>query len=353
MTAYRTRLSILALMAMGIAFAQEKEKTKTAAERSENNSVEVRFADDSVVKMSLLQSSIDVATRYGRLTIPMGEIRRIEFGRRIPDPMAKRIDAAMAKLGDPDVKQRDAASAELIELKEYAYPALQQAAKSSDPEVSQRAKLAMKSIGETVPADRLHASRNDTIIAVEFTVVGHIETPTLKARTPYFGDATLKLAEMKNMRWLSSGRESKLMVDAVKYGGQQNAWLDTGIEIRSGATLQVLASGRVEFNSQNGFPGGATSVGPDGQSSRGGRGGFNPNVPAGFQGRGGRGGPARGGMSAGALVGRIGENGAPFFLGSRYSAPAHDDGKLYLRIVPIPGGAQSSGSYEVRINAGR
>ena len=53
------------------------------------------------------------------------------------------------------------------------------------------------------------------------------------------------------------------------------------------------------------------------------------------------------------LLGRIGEYGKVFIVGSRYDGVAADDGKLYLRIVPNTNNSESSGSYEVRVNAGR
>lgn len=345
--------SLLAVILAASAFGQEKAPKAQPGDKPPESQIEVHFADDSVVKMALLQSSIDVSTRYGKLTLPVGEIRRIDFGLRIPDETAKRIEAAIARLSNPDIKQRDSAQAELVELKELAYPALQQAARSTDSEVSLRAKEAMKTISQTLPAQQFRQPRNDTIVTAEFTIVGRIETPTLKARTPYFGDANLKLFELKSMRWLSTGHETKLMVDAAKYGSQQDMWLDTGVEVRSGAMLQVAAGGRVELGAQNGFPGGSV-VGPDGQFTRGGRAAFNPNAQ--FGGRGGRGGPgfARGAsMSPGALLGRIGETGSIFVLGSRYEAPAHEDGKLYIRIAPSTDGSRPSGSYDIRIAAGK
>src|SRR5436189_5676485 len=41
---------------------------------------EVRFADGSVVRMNVLQETIEVATKYGKLTIPTDDIRRIDIG---------------------------------------------------------------------------------------------------------------------------------------------------------------------------------------------------------------------------------------------------------------------------------
>jgi hypothetical protein len=357
----RSRFPLIALgMALTVVThsSSQDKIDKSATTKPESGAVEVRFADDSVVKMNLQTASIEVTTRYGKLAVPVGEIRRIEFGLRIPEETARRIDAAIARLGDTDFKKREAASADLIELRELAYAALQAAAKSDNPEIAKRAKAAIKTIVETVPAEKLQLPRHDTIVAVDFTIVGRIETESLKARTPYFGDASLKLSDVRGMRWLGSERDAKIAVDAARYGAAQEAWLDTGIDLRAGGSLQIVASGSVDLRPAPGEAG-TTLSGPDGTGMRGPRGG------GGFAGGGaGGGGPPGGGGRAmarpfgstsapGALLGRIGETGRIFFIGSRFDGPVPEDGKLYLRIVPSPVSPESTGSYDVRVTSGR
>jgi hypothetical protein len=334
----------VALAFAGAAVGQEKDAKNTPGPRPNPYPVEVRFADDSTVKAVLLDKSIEVATRYGKLTVPVDEIRGIEFGLRIPEDAAKRIDAAVAGLASQDFKRRQDASAELLELRELAYPALQQAARSEDAEVSRRAKEALKSLAETVPAEKLHLPRQDTVVAADFTIVGKIETPVLKARTPYFGETSLKLDEVRAMRWPGSERETKLSVDAGQYGGQQEAWLDTGILVRVGAALQVTATGTVDLRPGDG---GTSLVGPDGRPGRMVR-GFPAAGPARGPAR-----PAAGTQSPGALLGRIGESGKVFVVGSLFEGTATEEGKLYLRIAPSSTNIESSGSYEVRVITGR
>ena len=358
-------LLVVALVIAGDTIGQEKpEKDAKSASEPKRNSypVEVRFADDSTVKAALLDKTIEVATRYGKLTVPVEEIRSIELGLRIPEETAKRIEAAVAGLGGQDFAKREAASAELLELREQAYPALQQAARSGDAEVARRAREIIKSLAETVPAEKLHLPRHDTVAALDFTIVGRIETPALKARTPYFGETSLKLAELRVLRWTANEHETRLAIDAGRYGGQQETWMDTGLKLRAGAGLQILAGGSVDLRPADA---GNLVVGPDGLAARLGRGaagagGFGGGGAGGGRaGRGGRG-LAAGGMlpsattqTPGALLGRIGEYGKVFVVGSQYEGSVSEDGKLYLRIVPNPSSNESSGSYEVRVTTGR
>jgi hypothetical protein len=342
----------------------EKNEQTTPSARQETNAIEVRFADESTVKMNLQTASIDVVTRYGKLTIPANEIRRIDFGLRIPEETLKRIDTAITQLGGKDFKQREAACAELTALRELAYPAVQKASRSNDPEVAKRAKEILKAITEAVPEEKLHPARHDTVVTLDFTVTGHVDTAELKARGNYFGEVTLKLSDLRTLRVLALDKETPVLVDASKHGGQMENWMETGLAIRAGTGLRIIASGMVDLK-PGGIEGGTLTVGPDGQGSRftrpagggfgGGGGGRGPRAGGGgpVGGFDGRGTTGTGTPQPGMLIARIGENGRVFIVGSRYEGTPSEEGKLYLRIVPNTTNSESSGSYDVRVSLGR
>ena len=67
-------------------------------------------------------------------------------------------------------------------------------------------------------------------------------------------------------------------------------------------------------------------------------------------------GKARGGRAQqqfGSLMGKIGDRGRPFVVGSKYQGVAAEEGKLYLRILPGPYNVDSSGTYDVQVNSER
>jgi hypothetical protein len=350
-------LLALALAITSATLGQEKDAKTGPAPRPNPYPVEVRFADESIVKAALLDKNVVIATRYGKLTVPMEEIRSIEFGLRIPAETVKRVEAAISRLNHEDFAQREAASAELLELRELAFPALRQAARSSDAEVARRASTLIKSLQETVPPEKLYPPPHDTVLALDFTIVGRVETTTLKARTPYFGETSLNLAELRTLRWSAHEHDKKLTVDAVRYGSPREEWLDTGIQVRAGMGLRVTASGTVDLQPGAGDP--STQVGPDGRSPRAALefGGF----PGGGGGKAQKGGRGAGGLpprpvarvqAPGVLLGRVGEFGRIFIVGSQYEGMATEEGKLYLRIVPSPLNTEASGGYEVRMTTG-
>src|SRR6516165_10763983 len=98
------------LLCLGAASGQDKKVKggKNTKDETDPNAVEVRFADGSVVKMVLLTETIDVGTRYGKLKVAANEIRRIEFGLRVPEATLKRLDAAISALGSAEFAKREA-----------------------------------------------------------------------------------------------------------------------------------------------------------------------------------------------------------------------------------------------------
>src|SRR5438876_44698 len=65
---------------------------------------EVRFADGSVVRMNIMQESIEVTTKYGKLSIPTDDVRRIEMGLHIPPGIEQQIDSAIRNLSSEAFK---------------------------------------------------------------------------------------------------------------------------------------------------------------------------------------------------------------------------------------------------------
>lgn len=286
------------------ALGQADRKTQDAVKpTAEPQAVEARFGDGSTMKLIVLQDAVHVATRYGKLTVPTREISRIDVGVRITADTARRIERAIADLESPEYRRREQAGKDLLELRELALPALMKSSKSSSAEVADHATKLLKTLRETTPGEILARSQDDLIVTPGFTISGRIESDTIKVRTTYFGDRDVPLCDVRVLRWLGSLRDAKLKVDAERYGGQQEAWLDTKYMVNAGAKLRITASGAVDL-----WPVapevGVYMAGPEGMTGGGGA--------VIVQGRG----VARVAQqfAPGALVGRIGENGKAFLV---------------------------------------
>jgi len=306
------------------------------ADKEARGSVEFRFVDGSKVRMAVLQQTLDVVTKYGKLKVPVRDIRKIEFGLHVSEEVAKQVEHDIQSLASNVHAEREAAGRQLVELGYRAYPAIQAALKSKDPEVARRAELLVKQVRETVPAHLLRLDASDRIDTAEFPIVGRIDSPTMKTRSLYFGEKDIKIEDLVAMHVTRPNSSIELVVDAAKYGSGSYQWLDTGIEVEADMEVSITASGQVDLTDGKG----GQLAGPAGAQGLG--------IGAGGGGRGGRGPGSR----AGALMGRIGEAGDSFFVGEQHKSKSPRDGKLYLQIVPGPFGVPSSGTYSVKISTG-
>jgi LCCL domain len=157
--------------------------------------LEVRLVDDSTMKLTLLEDRLEFLTPYGKLYIPVADIRQIELGLRIPDDVARQIQLAVADLGSSQFRKREEAMSTLLRHRERSYPSLKVAAKSPDAEVAKRAEELIEKLENTVPEGRLEMPDYDVITTELSKIAGKIMTPTIRARSFTFGDVQLKLAD--------------------------------------------------------------------------------------------------------------------------------------------------------------
>lgn len=322
-------LLILAAGAVGLAQeSTEKDKDKAAAKPGE---MEIRYHDGTVVrKMVLLEDKLEVVTKYGKLTVPVTELRRIEFGFRVPDDVMQKIDTAIQSLGSTNFEDREAAQKDLQSYGRQAYPSLLKASKGADLETTRRVQHVLDKIRDKVPAELLKIKNDDTLHTKEFTIVGKLASSTLKAKSEHFGELQLRIGDLRHMNSVIGG-EQLVSLDATKYCDSRNPqWLDTGFLVNSETALVITASGQVDLYANQGA--GQYVTGPEGATTLG----LGKN----------------GAFFPGALIGRIGEAGQPFLVNQRYEGASTKEGKLFLRIVPINGSTGATGAYEVKITSG-
>lgn len=162
--------------------------------------VEVKYIDDSTMKLKLLDDRLEVSTKYGVLHVPVADVRKIEFASRVPADVAEKVSAAIGKLNHADYKVRETATAELKALRERAYPLTLKALKHDDPEVSRRADEIVKFIQLKTPAGLLECRECDVIHTDDSKITGRLTAEVLRVSTFQFGDQQLKLADLRTLR---------------------------------------------------------------------------------------------------------------------------------------------------------
>jgi hypothetical protein len=297
--------------------------------------VVAHFLDGSTVYMTLAQEAVDVQTKFGKLAVPGKSINSIDFGFHLDPEEAKRIDALIDALGSKDYKKRETAFTQLIGLGAKAYPVLRKVLRSPDPETAKRAQVAMEAIQGRVPARILERPDEDVVRTDKFVIVGKVINPLLTARTEYFGEVKVKPSQLLSLRWLEGGSKTEVAIDSGNHGSAANQWLETDFHVHRHDRLSITSGGQVDLWPQG--PGQYMS-GPEGRQ------GTMYTVYANSYG------PKV--ALSGALIGKIGKDGTPFYIGSKMSETLNEEGNLYLHIVPSPWNNASRGSYSVTIARG-
>src|SRR5262249_2405815 len=204
---------------------------------------------------------IETTPPSGKLKVPVGDIRRIEVGFRYPSGVERKVETAVERLGDADFRARETAGAELLALKELAYPALKRAVKSTDQEVQRRATDLVRQLEEKLPAEKLRLRDQDVVLTTQFPIAGRIEGLSLKGKSTVFGEVEVQFAEMRQVRSLTGNSEVEVAVDATRYGSPNNdQWLETEVDVEKGTSLRLRAQGHLNLNPNNGN----FQSGPDG-----------------------------------------------------------------------------------------
>ena len=199
--------ALFALVALTVPAGSQPPKEKTDKISAAGTLIEVHLNDDGHLKMKLLDEKIELLTPYGKLVIPAADIRRIEFATRIPEDVAKKIDAAIANLGKDDFAVREAAADELRGFGAAAYPALLEAARSKDAEVKRRADELLTKLRETFSEERLAVRAHDVIHTADSKLTGRISASSLKVNTAQFGELQMKLSDVRSLNAPGAGEE--------------------------------------------------------------------------------------------------------------------------------------------------
>ena len=314
---------------------------------------DVGFLDGSNVKVVVLEPAVAVTTKYGKLTVPLADLRRVELGFRYPEGVEAKLAAAIERLAAPAYLDREEASKEVRELKQYAGPALKRAAADDDAERRTRATALLLVVRREVPAERVDAKDFDTVETADFTVRGRLDSASVKVRTRQFGEAVVKLAEVRQFRVVNvAAPTGEIAVDAGTHGKLNwSAWLDTEVEVAANVPLEITATGTIDQWPQE--PGRYTS-GPagNGNPAPNQQGNVRMMVPG--QQFNGNQMMQRGNVLSGALVGRIGPAGQPFLIGAAYATPrSAEAGRLFLQIAPSHwNNENSTGTYRVKVKSG-
>jgi hypothetical protein len=239
------RLGILPLALVSGILCADTTPSKDSKETVILPEVDLHFLDGSTTRVVVLEQAIDVETRYGKLTVPCAEIRKMELSLRLEESTAKRLAEAIQQLGSKNFLEREAASKELLRLSIPAYQSLKTATASKDPEVARRSEALVKQIESAVPAARLKGRSDDFVQARDFTIIGKVKAQSLQVRSKYFGEKELKISDVQSWDATVTSLYDVTAPFANATGVAKVAyWFERGDYLAAQATAAEFAKGK-------------------------------------------------------------------------------------------------------------
>jgi hypothetical protein len=206
---------VVALVCLPASAGRAEEPKKNEKPAASPGAVEVHFEDGSLMKMTLQEESIEIATSGGKKSVRLADLRKVDLALRLPEEDEKRVTAAVKALGSMRFADRERATAELSRLGIKAYPALFAATKAGDAETRKRAGDLIEKLKSSLPEEFFERVPEDVLWTESGKLSGKIEQTTWKANTTQFGVVQVKLIDVVRVRSLAFlDPEVKLVVEA-------------------------------------------------------------------------------------------------------------------------------------------
>ena len=296
--------------------------------------IKIFLMDGSVLTGKISPREIDVLTRYGTLKIPFGEIKALTPGLESHPEILSKISSAIEDLGADGFPEREKATQTLQKLGGEIRPELDKALKTAEGEKQTRLQKLIEELDSQKPGEDDDGpapwTRPDLITTNDFTLAGKITNASFSVESTY-GSLNIKLADIRTIK-----RDGIVVEDNQKMftvaGGliPQRGFENTNIRLARGDSVSFIASGTITMT-----PWGNTVCTPDGS----------PNYGT----------VQPGNVAAGALIGKLGNGGMTFRIGSKSTYTADRAGVLQLGIA-IPGDFSSyqfPGEYTVKVKINR
>lgn len=294
--------------------------------------LKLHLRDGSILTGKLDIKDLLVDTQFGRLTIPITSILSFRPGLDSVPEFGQKINDLVAALGADDYNQREAAQKQLVSMGAKVRRVLEQRLKEDEnAERTRRIKQILEGIEEVSDdweeeGQTREWIRRDTIVTSDFTVVGTIVQKQFGVASKY-GPLTVKLADIDHgKRDIPQAQVVRRSVNVDGSHIAQRSFKGTNIRVNAGDRIRFTAEGTITMT-----PWGSNAItGPDGATNYG---------------------MYAGDMPAGCLVGRVGDSGDVFKIGSRSTVTVKKSGVLQLAIGMNPSYANNAypGKYTVKI----
>jgi len=314
------------------------------AQNKNQADVRITLRDGSVFNGSTNLPTVDLVTKYGKLTIPFASVSYIEVGITPDKADESKIIDLVSKLSNESVDVRKAAYEELIKKNVGAIPIISNYIYSEKYQPSEATEYtvdgALSELKSKYEIDDNYSEEDIVSIDYQYIMGGTYSFKSIDLKTE-FGTLAIPKDKMKKIEVIFiPGNESSaknFILQASKHisGNTSGGWLKTGIMVKKGQTVDFIANGEVVLQSlsggkynPDGVAGTTTSYEYDDYSV-----GSTNTYP-----------------QYGNLVYKVGENGTALRAGSKCSRVVDGNGNLYISIYETVYNSANTGSYSVKVN---
>jgi hypothetical protein len=280
-------------------------------------------------------STVTLTTDWGKLEIPIKDVSSLEFGITPDESNKTKVINLVKQMNDEAEEKRQAAYDELVKLPIGCIPVLNDYIYGNDYVASEytdyTAEAALSDMESTYGVDEGYSDKDIVTINYEYTIGGVFSIKTVNLKTEY-GDLNVpkeKISEVEVTYFDTENGDKSFKVLANKHisGNDNGGWLNTGIKVKNGQKISIIASGEVILESLSG-----NKYTPDGNADSDYEYDYESSYP-----------------SYGNLVYKIGEYGDMIKAGSKYNGTAEESGALFLSIYETVYNSSNTGFFTVKV----
>jgi hypothetical protein len=317
------------LAAGGIVFAQTG--TTPPAAQPKPDDLKIILMDGSILAGKLSVNELAIDTKFGPLKVPVDQVQSFMPGLNSHPTFMAQINEYVNNLAADTFADREKAQQALLRIGPDIRGELERLLKTAEAEKANRLQVILDDFqSQAADEDAPKAQgwvKDDVIVTPGFTVVGRITTASFSVVSP-FGTLNLKLEDVRQAyREVQEKEDLRKNVSIAGDYFASRIYSNTSVRVAKGDKVHLTASGSIHLSPWN------QTSSPDG----------NPNISNVSIGS--------GSVPSGTLVGRIGDGGPLFKIGSKHSFTADRAGVLQLGIAS-PGnysGNSFPGEYQVKI----
>jgi len=309
---------------------------------SQNKTVfTLSLKDGSVVTGTTKITNLLLVTDYGKLEVPIKNVTSIELGLHADNSQKTKITNLIKQLSNSNTEMRENAYKSITELSASAIPVIEKEMFSSEYNPGEFSDYSLSAaINELKAIHNVsdnYKSKDIVFIDYEYNMGGKYDFKSVELKTEY-GTLTIPRSKIEKIDVMffdaSDGgmKTFKLFATTHISGNNNGGWLKTGIMVKKGQVIDIVANGEVAFASLSG-----NKYKPDGSYKGATSDQFTPAVSNSTY------------PSYGNAIFKIGETGPNKRAGAKFNGKADANGMIYLSIYETVYNASNTGSYVVKL----